>query len=160
MEQPVKSLIVRYTFILFATLLIKWWIFFFAPWDIPTHIPSTPMNIHGLAFIACIVAIFILFQRSVLKLLPGTSIWQLMLWSTVSFLLAEAIFQAVRVFTLADATGVEKVQFFVRGTVFTSLFAAAFAFLIAFQLKTKKTGQLLLLILAFLIIVYIINFLF
>lgn len=143
--------------LLLATMLIKWWVFFFSPWDIPVHIPSTPLNIHGLALITTTVAIFIFFQRTLLKRLPGTAIWQLTFWSTLSFLLAEAVFQSIRVFTLTNTTTVEKAQFFLRGTFITSLFAAVMAFLTAFQLKTKKTGQLWLLIFGFLIVAYIIN---
>jgi len=70
---------------------------------------------------------------------------------------AEITFQMIRIPTLEAEAISERICYFLYGTIGVSAFAAVFSFLVAYQLKTKKTTQLLLLVIAFLFVICILK---
>ncbi|WP_423737172.1 hypothetical protein [Chitinophaga caseinilytica] len=148
-----NKLILKYSLITLAGLLVQWWLFFFAPFAIPERIPSTPINIHGVFLIGYLVLILILFQKRLLRAAPDRGIGYLTLQGALMAFWAELAFQLIRMPTLVAETFGERVYYCGRGTIMVSAFAAVLSFLVAFQLKTKRTGWLILLIIGVLLLV-------
>jgi hypothetical protein len=72
--------------------LLFWWLWYYTPFGIPTMIPDTPINIHGLVLILYLILIYVLLFRRILKKDPETSIGGLTLIGGLAQLFAEAIF--------------------------------------------------------------------
>jgi hypothetical protein len=155
-----KKAILGYGSILLACLFLEWWLIFYSPLNLPDKIPKTPISINGLLLLGLILTILIIAEKRVLKINHDLNILQLTLFGTAICFFAELIFQALRQPFLKADNFSEHLYFYMMGTVGTSVFALAIAFLVAFQLKTKKTGQLLLLIVGLIIIINIVRYLF
>ncbi|WP_298738748.1 hypothetical protein [uncultured Chitinophaga sp.] len=63
-----KSYILKYSAIVLAGLLTQWWLFLFAPFAIPEHVPGTNLKTEGLVLITFIVVIC----TSFIRLLPAS----------------------------------------------------------------------------------------
>jgi len=119
--------------------LLEWWLLFLSPFNIPEHVPHTPINIGGLLLTLTIIALFIWHFKRLLLVQPTLSIGKLTAIGALTILLAEIFFQAIRQFQLNADTLRERVYYFVLGTVGMPLFSSVIGFLIAWQLKTKRT---------------------
>lgn len=155
-----KSYILKYSAIVLAGLLIQWWIFCFAPFFIPAYIPATPLRTDGLVLMIYIVVTLIFFQTSVLKTHPDKGILSLTCLGIVIYFLAEIVFQGIRMPTLTVDSVNERLYYFLYGVLGITIFAGIFSFLVAFQLKTKRTAQLILMIVGFLFAFYGLRYLF
>lgn len=147
-----KALIVKYTSILLSCQLLLWWILYFSPLNIPERIPGTPINVHGLFLITLFVVMFTLGQKSLLRLYPASSVFQLTLFGFLIGLFSETGFQLTRQFTFHDYTLNERLTYFFRGVIIIPLFAGFLSFFVAFRLKTKKPGQLALMVICFMVL--------
>ena len=152
--------IFKYGFFLLLALFAHFWIFYYSSWNLPEVIPGTPIKISGLLLVGVILTILILAEKNFLKKHPDQTIFNLTILGSAICFFAEFIFQSFRqAFIMAD-TFSDRLYFFLLGTIGISIFGAAFSFLIAFQLKTKRTGQLVLLIIGLCVIVNIVKYLF
>ena len=132
--------------ILSLLFLVEWWFLYLSPFNIPEYIPNTPIRIGGL-LLGLTVIILLRWQfKEFLLLKPSLSIWNLTIIGTLTVFIAEVFFQSLRQFHLNADTLKERIYYFILGTSGVSLFSAVIAFLIAFQLKTKRTNILLLFI--------------
>jgi hypothetical protein len=143
--KPTTIIITKYSAILFIWVLLLWWALFLSPFDVPEYIPHTPIKIYGLAFTAFILTILILSHKEALRKIPSLSIARLVLIGTAICFIMELLFQFTQSFTLSS----DKLRYFISGVTFTTIFGAILSFLIAFQLKTKRTNLLLLFIVIF-----------
>ncbi len=151
-------IIIKYSVILLVALLIEWWVTSLSSLSIPDYfnIYKTPINVSGLFLIVILITTLRLVIKSVIKTDPDTSIYKLTLMGTIICFLSEVVFQIVRQFTLTT----DRLYYFLLGTLGITVFGTVFSFFIAYQLKTKKTGHILLFIVGFIIIVNIIKYFF
>ena len=154
--KPVTILIAKYTAILVVGFFVNWWVFDLSNFNIPENIPSTPIHISGLTLIIIIITVLIFAQKSMIMTNPDARISELTFVGTLIGLFAEIFFQSVRVFTLEE----DKLHYFLKGVIGVTIAMAIISFLISFQIKTKKTNQLLLFIFLFLIVFKIMIYLF
>ncbi len=159
-DNKMRPTIIKFILLLLAGQLISWWIIFFSPFDIPDKIPQTPIKIEGIILVGLLLTILIFAQKKFLKLQPETTITRLTLLGTIICFSSEVIFQTVRQPTLIADTLHDHIYYFLLGTIGVSFFGTALSFLIAFQLKTKKTGQLILMIIGLMLFTNIIKFFF
>lgn len=147
-----KTLILKYSFLLLLCLLFSFWLKFYSPLNLPENIPNTHFRIHGLFLLCSLLTILILQQKRILILVPETSIGRLTIVGAWTCLNAEIFFQLLRQFTIDAATFLERLYYFAEGTIVITAFGTSLAFLVAFQLKTKRADRLILLIILFLVI--------
>jgi hypothetical protein len=153
----ITPIFTKYTSLLLIGQLISWWIFFLSPFDIPDKIPLTPIKIHGLILVGLLLTILILAQKKLLKSQPVTTITKLTLLGLLICFSSEVIFQTLRQTTLNTETFKDRIFYFFLGVVSITIFGTVISFLTAFQLKTKKTGQLIIMIIGFLVFINLIN---
>jgi hypothetical protein len=155
-----RNQILKYSGILLIGLLFEWWLIFYSPLNLPKRIPLTPIKIDGLLLTALIISILIFSQKSFLKIYNDLSIFKLTLLGSSICFLAELFFQLIRQPTLNAEGFNEKSFYFFLGVIGVTLFGTIFSFFIAFQLKTKRTGILILMIILFIVLVNIIKYFF
>ena len=126
--------------VLLTWLLITFWFFNYSPFNIPAIIPGTPINILGLSSIAFWTAAFIFFEKRLLRVEPEATIWDLTSIAAFGGLGAEVVFQLIRQFTFQDSSPVTHVEAYLGSVLLMSVYAVVLGFLVAFQLKTGKTG--------------------
>jgi predicted membrane channel-forming protein YqfA (hemolysin III family) len=131
--------------------------FFLSPFDVPDKIPLTPIKIHGLILVGLLLTILILVQKKLLKSQPATTITKLTFLGLLICFSSEVIFQTLRQTTLKTETLKERIFYFFLGVISITIFGTVISFLTAFQLKTKKTGQLIIMIIGFLVFINLIN---
>lgn len=146
--KPITILILKYAGILSGMFLILWWTIFFSSFNIPEFIPHTPIKIYGLFLCGFILTILIFSQKELLRKNETFSIGNLTLIGTAICFINEVVFQ----FILSFTNEIDKLYYFFSGVISTTIFSALLSFLLAFQLKTRRTGQLLLFILTIIIL--------
>ena len=82
---------------------------------------------------------------------------KLTLAGTLVCLIAEFIFQLIKLLVNNDETFKDRIIDFSIGVIGITFFAAEISFFISFQIKTKRTGLLLLFIVAFLGVVVLLR---
>ncbi len=152
----IAIIIAKYSGILFIWLLLLWWALFFSPIDIPQFIPHTPVSIYGLLIIAFTLTILIFAQKEALKKMLALTVCRLVLIGTVICFIKEVCFQFVLSFTETS----DKLHYFIKGTISTTIFDSVLSFFVAFQLITKKTKLLVLIIIGCLIIFKVLTIIF
>lgn len=122
------------------------------PWDIPEYVPGTPISIPGALSVALLLTILILAQKQILKKDSGVSVPGLTLQGAIICFLAELPFQAFRWSVFEGYSLSERLQHLAVDVVVMTLMATIFSFFVAFQLKTKRTWQMIgmIVVLAFL----------
>lgn len=154
-----KSIILKFSFILLLGLLVEWWLTQFSPLNLPANIPHTSIRISGLLLMALLISVLIIFQKTILQLQSEKTIFQLTMTGGLVCLIAEFFFQLIRQTTLDADKFSDRVFTFSRGTIGITIFGIIISFLVSFQLKTKKTGQLVLLIIGVIVLSNIILYL-
>lgn len=161
-----KAAIVKNSFILLIGLLVEWWLIWFSPLNLPerfspfnfsgdTSAPS--VKVSGLLLVGLILTVLIITLKRFLRANPDVSIFKLTILGTTVCLVAEIIFQTIRQPFLNADTFNDRLYYFLLGTFGVSIMGAAFSFFVAFQLKTKKTEQLILIIISFAIMMSILK---
>jgi len=146
--KPIYKIIIKYSLITFVAFLTNWYILFGSPLNVPEYIPFTPIKINGAILCAICITVLILAQKGLIKVQQDISIILLMLYSTCIFFIAECLFHGVMLIIIVDYTLHE----FLSGIVAITLFSAALSFFVAFQLKTRRTGQLILFIIILIVL--------
>lgn len=134
-----RIIILKFSFILLIGLLFNWWLNKFSPLNLPQNIPRTPIRIGGLLLMILIISVLIVFQKKLLKKYPEKSIFQLTTLSGFVCLISETIFQLLRQPTLDSDFWGDRIENFAVGTIGITILGTIISFLIAFQIKTKKT---------------------
>ena len=102
------------------------------------------------------LAILTFSQKSVLKQSPVLNIFQLTLFGTGVCFASQIFFQLFLSFT----NDTERLYYFLQGLAVMTIYFGILSFFVAFQLKTKKTGRLVLFILGFVVLLNVITRLF
>jgi len=139
-----RPVVFKFSFFLLTGLLAEWWLTKLSGLDIPENIPHTPIRISGLLLITLITLVLIAFQKQLLRLDREKTIVQLTVLGGFMILPAEIIFQVVRQLTMEADEFNDRIYTVSRSAILITIFGLVFSFLVAFQLKTKKTGQLVL----------------
>ena len=134
-------------------MLIMLGLNYYEPIDIPFLIPYTPIPIFGTVLVTLYLILLISAEKKILKRKPEITLLALTLTGVIIITSCEFIYQLVRIFTFDLATFSDYFYQFTKSFLRSSFFGSALAFLVAFQLKTKKTGILLLFIVGFLVLV-------
>jgi len=142
--KPIAIIVAKYSVLLFVWLLLLWWALFYSPIDVPEYIPHTPIKIFGFAFCAFTLTILILSQKEALRKLPDLKIVHLTLTGAAICFFMDVCFQLVLSFTFTS----DKLRHFISAVGVSTILGAVLSFFVAFQLKTKKTGLLILFIIA------------
>ena len=121
---------------------------FLSPIDVPEYIPHTPIKILGFLFCGFMLTILIISQKEALEKDSALRIVNLVCIGTAICFIMEVFFQLVQSFT----NDVNKLHYFISGVVSTTIFGAILSFFVAFQLKTKRTGRLVLFIFILLVL--------
>jgi len=146
--KSIAIIIAKYSGILLASFLILWWAMFYSSLNIPEVIPFTQIRVYGLGLGGCILTVLILSQKELLKKTPALSVVNLTLLGTTICFINEVIFHFILSFTYDT----NKLYHFLEGVVSMTTLCAVLSFFVAFQLKTKRTGKLVLFIAVFLIL--------
>jgi hypothetical protein len=155
-----KTIVLKYSLILLVGLLVEWWIIWYSPLSLPERIPAAPIKIDGLLLVGLLLTILIIAEKRFLKNNPDTTIVNLTVLGTTICFIAEIIFQTIRQPFLSAEAFNERLHYFLLGTIGVTMFGAVFSFLVAFQLVRKKTGQLILLIIGFIVLINIVKYVF
>lgn len=140
--KPIANIVIKYIGILLLWVLILWWVTFYSPIKIPEFIPFTRVKLYGFLFSGFTLTILIMAQKEILRKDTELNVVNLTLLGTGICFINELIFQ----FVLSFTNEYDKLYLFIKGTVTTTVFFSVLSFFVAFQLKTKRTGQLLFLI--------------
>lgn len=154
--KPVTITIIKYTGILLLWVLILWWVTYYSPINIPEFIPYTPIKLYGLLFWGFTLTILIMAQKEFLVKNPVLNIANLTFLGATMCFVSEVIFQ----FIISFMGTSNKLYYFIRGTITMTIFWTILSFFVAFQLKTKRTGRLVLFICVFLAIFKVLTLLF
>jgi hypothetical protein len=117
--------------------LFSWWLFFYSPFNIPTYIPKSPINISGLSLIILITATIVFLQRKTLKFKRDISFTHLVLVGGLATFCSEIIFQAIRFQSILADTFAEKIYFALRGVIIITLLSVVISMISASFLKRK-----------------------
>jgi len=143
--KPVTKVAFASTILFIIIITALWWILFISTLNIPEFIPHTPIKLYGFCLIVVIITLFIITEKHLIKLQPEISIIKLtFIGATISFI-TEVVFQSILSTTLTS----DKFYFFCSGVITATIFETIISFLIAFQLKAKKTGLLIVFIITF-----------
>lgn len=153
-----RVIFLKFSAILLFGFIIEWWITWYSSLTfLQGTIPHTPMKISGLLLGILMIGVLIVALRAVLNLNPELSVLKLTVFGMAICLVAEIIFQTIRQPFLTANSISDRLYYYLLGTIGVSVFAAAFAFFISFQLKTKNTKLLVIMIAVFLVIISIIK---
>ncbi len=155
-----KTIILRYSFLLLLGFLLVWWIRWYSPLQLPERIPWTPIKIGGLLLIGLLLTVLIIAEKHILRTDTDTGMLKLTLMGTTIVFLAEIVFQSIRLPFLNADTFNDYLYYFLLGTIGGTIFGAVLSFLIAFQLIRKNSAQLFLLIIILIVIVNIVKYAF
>jgi hypothetical protein len=96
MTLKVTWIIILYIFISFAALLFILWIIDFSQLNIPRSITALELKPYGLLVVISFILVFIFLQKQLLRSNAATSIWKLIIASTVVSFISFFLYQAVR----------------------------------------------------------------
>jgi hypothetical protein len=143
--------------ILLALYIIQWWVLYLSPFNIPTYIPGTPINIGGLLIWVTLILLLLWLIKRLLLVNSTISIWKLTGIGVIVGVTAEFLFQLIRQETIdADSLGDRLHSFFLAILVHV-IFSSIISFLISFQLKTKRSNVSALFIIILFIAAYFIK---
>lgn len=151
---------IKYTVLLLLGELLAWWILFHSSMDIPEYIPETPLKISGLIRMVLFVTILVFGQKEFLRAKPDIDIFKLTLLGTLICFTEAVFFHAANQIPLMGEPFSTRMEFFLRNLLIITTFAAFLSFFVAFQLKTKKTNLLILMIIGFILLINLLQYLF
>lgn len=143
-----KSIIIKYIVVLFIGLFIEWWLLYLAPLNLSQYNLKRPLNLEGLILMIPFLAVLIKAQKDLLRINPDTGIAHLTVLGIAICFISELMLQAIRQFTLTD----NRLYYFIYSTLTVTALTSIISFFVAFQLKTKKTFILIIMVFVFAII--------
>jgi hypothetical protein len=131
----------RKTILIFAglelvLLLVSLWVMDYSGFNIPEKIPGTDISLYACVYLLVLFILSFIFQKRILRIQPGTSLFNLILWSVSFSVIAGVVYQGIRHFVLLHNT---VSPFLISCTV--NLFAAA-AVSLPIALDLKKFHRL------------------
>jgi len=145
-----RNLLIKYTILLFSLLSIQFLIIQITLPKYSIDLSNSNFPFSGFFLFLTLICVFILFQKALLKT-NNFSILKLVFFSYLSCLFAEAIFQIMRLICFHNYDFKESLYYISIGVIGVPIMGAILAFFTSFQIKTKKTGFLILYIFIFLV---------
>lgn len=139
--KPTWKIIIIAALILTSAHLVIWYVLYEWVLDIPEFIPATSIKTNVPFIFTAMLTVFIISERKILQLWPDISILKLTTLTFIIGSIAELIFQIVRCYV----DGFSLYDLF-EANMLMAAYHWVIAFLVAYQLKTKKTGILILFI--------------
>jgi hypothetical protein len=148
-----KKLTITFSGILLLGLLFEWWILYFSKLNIDRHFPYTPIDIGGLLLIVLLLTTLIVFIKKVIKQNSSLNFFQLTLAGTSVCFVSEFVFQFIKLLTENGEPLKDRLVEFCIGVIGITFFCSVLSFLVSYQIKTRKTGMLLLFIILFMVFI-------
>ncbi|QKJ32253.1 hypothetical protein HQ865_21645 [Mucilaginibacter mali] len=152
--RSISSIIIIAAAILAAAHLVLWYTFYEMGLNIPEFIPTTSIKTNGPIIFIMILTVFIISEKKIVKQNANISILKLTVQTFAIGGIAEIVFQSVRCYV--DGFSMED---FVIANLVMAVYHWIIAFLVAYQLKTKKTGMLVVFIIVIVIIANVLKYL-
>jgi hypothetical protein len=100
---------VRKTILIFSAvevvlLLASLWVVDYSGFNIPERITGSDISIYACVHLLLLFILSFIFQKRILRIQPGTSLFNLILWSVTFSVIAEIIYQGIRHFVLLHNT--------------------------------------------------------
>ncbi|TDO28803.1 hypothetical protein [Sediminibacterium goheungense] len=127
----------KYSLILLVLFILEWWLLNYSPL-LPENIPGTTVSVTGFLLAVTIIIIFIVAQKEFLKKNTRVGVLKLTLLCSGICLVAELVFQSLRLFFVVDATEYDYIKYFILGTFGVTLFYSLLALVIAFIIKKRE----------------------
>ena len=131
--KPVTKVMITAAIGLLIIMLIVWYTFYLADFDLPTYIPSTNIKINGVVVFAYLLLVLIISEKKVLKHDPNITILKLGGTGFIIGFSAEIIYQSIRCYV-----GFLDVTFYFKALLVMGITIAAIAFITAYQLKRTR----------------------
>ena len=144
-----KRLTITFSGLLLIGLLLEWWLLYFSGLNIPGHILHTPINVGGLLLILLLSTILIVFIKKLSRQNNSLSILTLTLYGTIICFFAEFLFQLIKLLTENDNALKDRFIDLSIGVISITFFGGVLSFFVSYQIKTRRTGMLLLFIILF-----------
>lgn len=141
--KPITKIILKFSVFLFLALVLA---FYIIP-EITEFVFNVPIRLNGLLIFCLALPMLIFIQKQVLKSKPTTNISELTLISTLIVFIAESIFQVIRVFGFDN----NRLLYYLSGVAGTVTFFGFISFLIALQIKTRRTNIVVILSIVFML---------
>lgn len=106
------------------------------------------------------VTILVFGQKEFLRAEPELGIFKLTLLGTLICFSESVFFHAANQIPLMGEPFSARMEFFLRNLLIITPFAAFLSFFVAFQLKTKRTTLLVLMIIGFMLLINLLQYLF
>jgi len=121
------------------------------PFNLHAPIPLVPVRPLGILTGALIITVIIVALRKLKIHQPEISLVKYALWGTLMVCISEIFFQLIRQYVWYNLQIGESLVMYFHSLIVMSAFGFIISFLTAFQLKTRKTKQLVIMIIGFLI---------
>ena len=157
-----KSIILKYSAIILPFELIVWYLREYTSLNIPEYFPIPgipPVSVSGTLLMAAFITVLILSQKQILIIDPNTSVYKLTFTGTAIAFLSETVCQTIKQLIYIESI-VQHINEFLHTIIGLSMYVTFISFLVAFQLKTKKTRVLIVFIVVFIIVCNIVMRLF
>lgn len=142
------KLILSYALLLLSGFIL---LFYLYPY-LPEKIPHTPIIIHGALIWVLVISIIILVSKKLKSQNENIQYGELILTAMLVTMLSELTFQIIRQFTMEIDTFGARLVTIGKATFTFGVLSLLISFFTAYQLKTKKTETLILMIIGTLII--------
>jgi hypothetical protein len=153
-------LTLKYACYFLAGSLVMWGIDYYFPDLFPIPIiAGTQVKTFGLTFFFMELTVLIFYIKALLKANPEYSVLLLSAYGCLVCVFAEPVFQIIRVLNM-DLSLAERMHKFIFGVLGGIALAFVISFLIAYQIKTKRTGITILIFVTIGAIIRVIQFFF
>lgn len=147
-----KRLTIIFSGILLIGFVFEYWLLYFSGLIIPEHIPYTPINIGGLLILISMLTTLIIFIKKLHRQNSSLSVFRMTLLGSIVCLIAEFIFQLIKLATNNYDALKDRVIESGAGVISITFFGAILSFFVAYQIRTRRTRILLLFIILFIAI--------
>jgi len=153
-----RRISLKYSLLLLLGFAIEWWIIWYSPFNLPEYIPGIPIKVSSFFLSIIILTVFINAEKDYLKINANTTILELTYLGTIICFRAEVVFQLIRQPFLNAVTFSDHLYYYAIGVFIVTILCSLFSFLIAFQLKTKRTLILVFMIFSLSILMNVIKY--
>lgn len=137
--------------------LLEWLLFIVFHIDTLEYIPNTSIRLQGLRLTIIAITILIFLSKELMQIDKSATVLNITLQSLFIFLISELLFQPIRQLVMPNITFHQRVYIMFDGVIRGAIMAGLLAFFIALQLKTRRLGMTIVLVLITSIILGYIN---
>lgn len=138
MTLKVTWIIILYIFISLVALLFILWLIDFSQLNIPRSITALELKTYGTLVVISFILVFIFLQKHLLRFNAATSIWKLIIASTVVSFISFFLYQAVRQLIIMRGQYSYNLSSVLLSSVAATIFSVLIAASISVELKKVK----------------------